>query len=252
MRFALPMLTAMLLAVSATVVHADDLKAPFVGCPSDGQMGSQLVPAGKARGMSVSFKLPGAIAFYQADSGIGVFAPVGWHCYSVNGSDGATIIVSPQAVPKPGIPSEPLDAPVVTLSTIFGGTSGRFTAARYGWELFPDLTKDFVKRVENEGLDPKSDIEIPKSPNDYLRYLTPDLVTFETPAGMEGLGTSPFVKAGLTSISGLVALDESGDMDITILRMSLGKQADAWSRVLVMLNTACVTGNAVCQGNGER
>lgn len=233
--------------IGMTAVYADDeVKVPFVGCPSDGQMGPLAPPTGTAKTIHISFKLPGPIAFYQPEGGEGVFAPTGWHCLGLYGSSGTTVILSAHPLPTSGIPSGSFDAPVIELSTSDSETSGRFEVARLGWMLFPDLTKDFVRDVEaeDEGIVPKSDIEVPKYPEDKLTSLNKTLVQFETPANTKGLGTEGYVNVARAPIAGLVSLDEGNDgMSISVLRISMGAKGDTWTRVLLMLNTPCLTGS---------
>lgn len=239
-------LAVVIAAVGMTAVHADDeVKVPFVGCPSDGQLGPQPPSNGTPQTIHISFKLPGPIAYYD-----GVFAPVGWHCLVLYGSAGVTTIVSAKPIPK-GIPTGSFDAPVIELSMYNGETSGRFDVARLAWMLFPDLTRDYVKGVEDEGIVPTSDIEVPKYPTDHLTYLNKKLVAFETPTNTRGLGTDGRVKVGQAPITGLVALSDGDDgMGISILRISIGTRDDVWNRVLVMLNTPCLTGNS-CQASSD-
>jgi hypothetical protein len=238
-------MAVLIAVVGMTAVHADDeVKVPFVGCPSDGQLGLQPPSIGTAQTIHISFRLPGQIAFYD-----GVFAPVGWHCLVLSGSAGVTTIVSAKPIPK-SMPMDSFDSPVIELSSYSGDTSGRFDVARLAWMLFPNLTRDYVKEVEDEGIVPKSNIEVPKYQTDHLTYLNKKLVAFETPANMRGLGTDGRVKVGLTPITGLVALSDGDDgMGISILRISLGTKDDVWNRVLVMLNTPCMTGS--CQTSND-
>lgn len=236
-------------AFGVTIAHADDeVKVPFIGCPSDGQTGPLGPPTGTARTVHLSAKLPGAIAFYQGEGGAGVFAPAGWHCLALYGSSGEAIIVSANALPKSGVPSgNSIDAPVIEYSALSGETSGRFGVAIYGHMLFPDLTKDFVQGVEDEGIESKSDIEEARYPKDKLTFLNKTLVQFETPANTKGLGTEGYVNVSQASITGLVALDDGDDgMGISILRVSMGAKDDVWTPILLKLNTPCLTGNG-CQ-----
>lgn len=249
-------LVVVLAAFGMTAAHAEgqvELKVPFVGCPSYGPKGPVPAPSGATKTMTVSFKLPGPVAFYKGRDGAGIFAPAGWHCYGLSAVDSKAIIVSTHELPTSGIPPEPLDAPVIELSSVDGKYADRLTVARYASMLFPDISKDFVGKVEAQGIWPRSDIEVPASPTDSIRRLNPELVAFETPAEMKGLGTGRLVKVGPTPVSGLAALNDRGHfMAVSILRMSLGDQADVWSRVLVMFNTPCVTANPVCGSDAAK
>lgn len=241
-------LAAVIAVVGITAVHADDeVKVPFVGCPSDGQLGPQPPSTGAAQTIHISFKLPGPIAYYD-----GIYAPVGWHCLVLSGSSGTTTIVSAKPIP-PGMPSGSFDAPVIEVTSFSGETSGRFDVATYDFMLFPDITKDFVKGVEAEGLVPKADIEKPKYPTDKLNYLNKTLVEFVTPAEAKGIGTEGYVKGAQASITGLVHLDDSDDdgPGISILRISMGLKDDGWTNVLLMLNTPCLTESSCHTSNDD-
>lgn len=237
-------ITCLALAIAAfdtTVARADDeVKVPFVRCPSDGQMGPQPGSKGEAQTIHISFKLPGPIAYYD-----GVYAPAGWHCFELIGSSGNTVIVSAKPIPK-WVPGKEfwIDAPAIQMSSMSGETSGRFGVATYGHMLFPDLTKDFVKAVEDEGIESKDDIELAKYPTDTFTSLNKTLVHFETPANTKGIGTAGDVAASKAPIIGLVSLGLEGSevTGISILRISMGTKDDTWSKVLMMLNTPCVTG----------
>ncbi len=237
-----------LATVGMTAAYADDeVKVPFVGCPSDGQLGPQPPSTGTAQTIHISFKLPGPIAYYD-----GVFAPAGWHCLVLAGSSGVTTIVSARPIPKYKVLPDPLDAPVVEISSLSGETSGRFGVARLGFMLFPDLTKEFVKGVEDEGIEPKADIEVPKSPTDTLTSLNKTLIQFVTPASMEGLGTEGYVKVAQAPITGLVSLgDDDGITGVSVLRISMGTKDDVWTNVLLMLNTPCLTGSSCQTSNSD-
>lgn len=240
-------LVAAFAAVGMNAACADnEVQVPFVGCPSDGQTGPIPAPTGAARTVHLSSKLPGSIAFYQGEGDGGVFAPAGWHCLALYGSSGVALIVSANALPKSGVPSNSsIHAPVITLSTFDSETSGRFDVARLGSMLFPDLTKDFVKSVEDEGIFSKDDIELPKYPKDDLTHLSTTLVRFETPANTKGLGTEGYANISQAPITGLVSLDEGNDgMIISILRISMGTKDETWAQTLLELNTPCFTGNS--------
>lgn len=235
----------LVMAIAAVGMNAacadNEVQVPFVGCPSDGQEGPQPPPTGAAHTIHISSKLPGPIAYYN-----GVFAPAGWHCLELYGSSGSVIIVSAKSIPS-GMPSGSFDAPVIELSWLSGETSGRFDVARFGWMLFPNLSKDVVKSVEDEGIVSKADIETPKYSKDDLTHLSTTLVRFETPANTKGLGSEGYVNVAQAPILGLVSWDDGDDgLGVSILRISMGTKDKTWAQTLLELNTPCLTGNS-CQ-----
>lgn len=234
-------LFAVIAAFGMTAVHADnELWVPSVGCPANGQEGPLAPPSVNAQVIHPTTALPGSVAYYKGAQGVGVFAPAGWHCLVVYGSNGATTMVTPKPFPSslPNLGS--LSAPAITLSVIDGGTSGRFDVASYGSMLFPDLSRDFVKQVEAEGIVSKKDIERPKYPDDELKYLSESLVEFKTPANKNGLGTQGYIRMGNTPVSGLVDYDVTGDVGVSVLRISMGVDGSKWVQALIELNTPCV------------
>ena len=242
-------LVTFIAAVCMTTIHADNtVQIPFVGCPADGQVGPIPPPTGGPRTVHLNFKLPGPIAYYEGKDGVGAFAPAGWHCFVTYGSAGAATIVSAHTLPKSGVPSGSFDPPVLVLSVLYGDTSGRFDVARLGSMLFPDITRDFVKSVEDEGIESKADIEVTKYPKDRITHLSNTLVEFETPADTKGLGTEGYVNITHTSILGLIGLDDSDGFGMSILRVSMGTKDKDWTPILLKLNTPCITGDS-CQSN---
>jgi hypothetical protein len=221
-------------------VHADNVvQVPFVGCPAESGFGSPPPPSGNAQVIHPTIALPGPVAYYKGAEGLGVFAPAGWHCLVIYGSIVATTMVT--AKPIPSSPPNPiaLKAPAITLSIYDGGTGGRFDVASYGFMLFPNLSRDFVKQVEAEKFVSKKDIERSKYPDDKLKYLSESLAEFITPANKKGLGTQGYINMGDAPVSGLVNYDASGDPDVSVLRISMGVDGSKWVHALIKLNTPC-------------
>lgn len=77
------------IALWVVPAFAATVRAPFVGCPADGQVGPLAPPTGKARLVHTESVLPGPIAYYKGAQGYGVFAPAGWNCRVSYGSVGA-------------------------------------------------------------------------------------------------------------------------------------------------------------------
>lgn len=237
-------LFAVIAIFGITTVHADnEMRVPSVGCPADGQVGPLAPPSVSAQVIHPTTALPGPVAYYKGAQGVGVFAPAGWHCFVVYGSDAATTMVTQKPIPSSLSNLSPLNAPAITLSILYGGTGGRFDVASYGFMLFPDLSRDFVKQVEAENFVSKKDIERPKYPDDKLKYLNESLVEFMTPANKKGLGTQSYINMGDTPVSGLVDYDASGDVSVSVLRISMGVDGSKWVQALLELNTPCVKNN---------
>src|SRR5258706_8228370 len=68
---------------------------PFVGCPSDGQMGPIAAPTGAPKVVELDAATAREIAYYSGDGGPAAFAPRGWYCQVSYGSSGSTIFVTP-------------------------------------------------------------------------------------------------------------------------------------------------------------
>ena len=114
-------------------------------------------------------------------------APRDWACLGLLGSDGSTLLVTPEPFDTL---SRPLSGPAVVLDRVSGGTSGRFEVAKIVARVFPEYTA-FVQRVTNlfEFFEPQVV---------YGPYLTDTLtyrwgtrtVEYRTPPNSQGLGTS--------------------------------------------------------------
>lgn len=64
---------------------------PFVGCVSDGQVGSVAPPNGSALNVPVPAEMAAKLAYYKTAQGLAAIAPRGWHCFGVYGSGGASL-----------------------------------------------------------------------------------------------------------------------------------------------------------------
>lgn len=191
---------------------------PFVGCASDGQTGPLKAPTGKSKVLAIPVAMAQRLAFYKAEDSSGVLAPRGWNCFSTYGSNGASIFVSPDPIdPKAffsqdwkGFPGQ-----VIQLSWDSGGTSGRFEVAEIVAHVFPAY-KAFVQNVIAEGIEPASDFPFGPYPSDKLTYRGKNIVEFETPANMQGLGTDSLLLMNASPIDG-VAIISGTDTDLTHL-----------------------------------
>jgi hypothetical protein len=196
---------------------------PFVGCPSDGQLGPIAAPKGAAKAVDLDAATASQLAYYQAKESFGVLAPRGWKCFYVYGSSGASLAVAPSGnLQDTG--TSGLGGPAVVESVSSGGTSGRFAVAKYSARLFPKLEQAFIASVIAEGIEPKKNFPFGPYPADKTDYKTGRLLEFETPANSDGLGTSDRLRKDLTPIRGMAKLEESvppGSPDFYLLTVRL-------------------------------
>jgi hypothetical protein len=164
---------------------------PFVGCPSDGQLGPLPAPRGKDRRMAIWPADGQRLAYFKAEGGQGVLAPRGWHCFGVYGSNGSSLFVSPEHLDAEkyfGGNWKGFSGDAIQLSISYGGTSGRFAVAKIIARVFPARRK-FVDRVIREDIQPAGSFPFGPFPKDKLTDKGKSIVEYETPAQSEGLGT---------------------------------------------------------------
>ncbi len=212
---------ARLLAVvtAAFAVASAPAAVPFVGCPSDGQIGPQRAPrAGKVP--AVPAAVAPRLAYYAMKWDVGVLAPRGWHCFGLIGSNGLTVIVAPRRLSWDAVTEgDGLRGPAIQLSQSDGGTSGRFEVAAIAARIFP-AARSFVDRVEAEGF---LDKPLPRRPfpTDRLRYHGRYQAFYSTPAHREGLGTKSRLAADLSPIDGVETYYPQDDVGLTSLAVRL-------------------------------
>lgn len=169
-----------------------EVTVPFVGCPSDGQLGPGEAPRGESKVVAISPKMARRLAYYKADHGAGILAPRGWHCFSTYGSSGSNLYVTPEPINGKEVllssDWKGFTGPVIQVSEAITGTSGRFDAARIIARVFP-AHMAFVDGVISEGIEPASEFPKGPYPSDKLRYLSKEAVEYETLANHDGLGT---------------------------------------------------------------
>jgi hypothetical protein len=185
-----------------------DISAPFVGCPSDGQLGPLDAPRGTAKGVRFSREIAQRLAYYKAEQGVGVLAPKGWYCFATYGSNGTSLYVSPLPLNSKLLLSDQwrgFTEPVIQVSDEAGDTSGRFAVARMIARVFPKH-KAFVKSVIAERIEPSSNFPSGPYPNDKLVYKSSDVVEYRTPANTKGLGTQSRLLPSDLPISGVAIL----------------------------------------------
>ncbi|MGA9058295.1 MAG: SUMF1/EgtB/PvdO family nonheme iron enzyme [Terriglobia bacterium] len=191
----------------APVVHV-----PFVGCNADGQVGPVAAPKGDEKVVQMDASTAQRLAYYKAGFGPGVLAPRGWYCFGRYGSSGSGLFVTPQPIKRDDLLSRTgggFTGPAIQVSLMTGGTSGRFTVARFIARLFP-AQKAFVESVIKEGLEPASDFPFGPYPKDKLTIRSDEVVEYQTPPNSEGLGTMMGLPKNDNPIDG-VAILFSGD-----------------------------------------
>lgn len=212
-----------LLLASLVPLFGQTSSVPFVGCPSDGQVGPLSAPNGKAQRVQIASEAAARLAWYKAKNGFGVLAPRDWHCFGTYGSSGATLYVSPEPINSKLVFStewKGFAGPAIQISHSNGGTSGRFEVAQTIARLFPAHI-DFVRQVIADGIEPASHFPSGPYPKDKLTYVTRTLVSFETPAHSKGLGTDSRLQPNDQAIQGLVFLsmepnDDPYDISLAI------------------------------------
>lgn len=201
---------AFTLMTIANAAHARSplVRVPFVGCPSDGQLGPQPRPRSGVTpklGASEARQLSYYVAPEVAD-GLGVLAPSGWHCIALYGSNGSQLIVTPEKHRADDfMKSDPvrLRASAVTISVNYGGTSGRWGVAAAIARFFPEHRSSIGKNFEGLELGP---LPAGHDPNDVIRDRTDRLVRFTTLAGRKGWGTRWLLQPNARPVEGIVRL----------------------------------------------
>jgi hypothetical protein len=187
-------------------------QVPFVGCAGDGQTGPVAAPKGVPKAVDIDAAAARQLAFYQAQDSFGVLAPRGWKCFYLYGSSGATLLVAPSGNLQSMADSPlPLTGSAVVATLDLGGTSGRFAVAKYSARLFPKEEQAFIAGVIAEGVEPKENFPSGPYPADKTTYKTARLVEFETPANMDGLGTSGQLQKSALPIEGMAKLEDTAD-----------------------------------------
>lgn len=202
---------------------AQGVKVPFVGCRSDGQTGALPPPRDNGRAPKVPPQFAAHLAWYASNNTGGVLAPKGWHCFELYGSNGSVLMISPNGFGKDPFAAK-LSGPAIQLSISLGDTSGRFEAARIAARLFP-ARKSFVDSVIGEGIEPRGNFVFGAFPHDHIQRLNRDYVEFETPAGMDGMGTMTRLRKSGDPIRGLVWMDGNDNATLLAVRLAHGQTA---------------------------
>lgn len=218
----------------ATATQDASVRVPFVGCESDGQVGPLKAPYAQGEAVPIPGGVAQRLAYYKAETGFGVLAPRGWHCFGTYGSGGSTLYVTPGSINSADLFSsnwKGFEGPAIEVSFAYGGTSGRFVVAETIARVFP-AHSSFVRSVISEGIQPASSFPSGPYPGDRLTYRSKEIVEFKTPANSEGLGTKSRLKKGSRPICG-VAILVGRDINLLQLSMRLTPEANDLSQVIV-------------------
>jgi hypothetical protein len=210
--------TAAILALpAASPARAEP--APLVRCPGDGQAGP-ISPPARARTPDLPHGLARRLAFYRSRD-LGVLAPRGWHCFSLYGSDGAILAVSPNDLGRPPLVAGfRLRGRGVVVRFSYGETSGRFEVARAIFQLFPAY-RGFARRVAAEDI-AWPGLRAPLARTDRIVRRGPAMVDFSTPAHRLGLGTEGRLSPNAEPVTGSVRLVRASSPNLLHLDMRLG------------------------------
>ncbi len=203
---------------TASPAQTAAVTVPFVGCASDGQAGPQPAPSGQGLSVKIPAAVAQRLAYYKAEYGPGVLAPRGWNCFSIYGSDGSNLYVTPDPIDTTALSSldwKGFAGQAVVVSDLDGGTSGRFEVAKVIARVFPAY-KTFAQNVIAEGIEPASDFPFGPYPSDKLTYRGKNIVEFVTPANAQGLGTDLRLQMNASPIDG-VAIIAGADTDLVQL-----------------------------------
>ena len=158
----------------------------------------------------------------------GVLAPRGWHCFSLYGSSGTVVLVTPRPIDVKRIyePNFKLAGNGIEFGYTLGGTSGRFEVARVAAKFFP-IARDLIDRAAKE----EKEIGVPfdLSGNAFLHdrivSRTDTVVRFVTPDKKQGLGTSNRLAPNASPVEGMTALIiDGGETDLIELNVCLARK----------------------------
>jgi hypothetical protein len=217
----------------ARPLHPTAVAVPFVGCRSDGQQGPQGAPKHRST-PKVSASAAGSLAYYAAVGGPGVLAPRGWHCFGLYGSNGDSIVVTPEQHRSSDFFGKEWFAttgPAVELRYSFGGTSGRWAVAQGIARYFPQ-GRTFL-RENFKGLD-VGPLPSGPYPGDALLRRTGSLVRLRTPSRQAGEGTTGHLAPASEPIDGIVMLVANPDgPDLLKVNVRLPRRAPALASIIL-------------------
>lgn len=207
---------------------------PSVGCMTDGQTGAVETPKRKDKSVAIPAGIASRLAYYRGAIGPGVLAPRGWHCLCTYGSGGINLFVSPRSFGFAELFSthwEGFDGPVIQVSIAHGGTSGRFQVAKMIARVFP-AHASFIRHVIKVALLPADDFPSGPYPTDKLKYLSKEMVEYQTPPNEDGLGTESSLLKSDAPISGLAMLFGT-DPDLLHLHVRLPSELESLAPIII-------------------
>jgi hypothetical protein len=188
------------------------VSVPLIGCANDGQGGPQSPPSAPTKTVQLNSDLAPKLAYYVSANGPGVLAPRGWSCAGLYGSNGATLVVSPQPVSPTDLMNNSWSGATgdaIELRTASGDTSGRFQVAQAIMRVFP-AHQAFAQSVINEGAESASQFPSGPYPADTLTNRGNEVVAFQTAPNAVGLGTdtnaNSQMKPGSDPVQGVAML----------------------------------------------
>jgi hypothetical protein len=216
-------------------------RVPFVGCPADGQADHFEPPTGLPKEVTFDGLAPGQISYYKGDLAPGAFAPAGWSCHSWYGSNGGTLLITPE---MPGSRSGSVwpetSGPAVELELSDSGASGRFEVAKYGRLFFPTTAAPFIDSWKALFPEILSEESLRPFRKDSITVLSGVLAEFHTAPNVDGLGTDGFLRASSDKIDGIAFLDKS-QWNFVTLRVRLSEKTPAALRTAILqLNKECI------------
>jgi len=123
--------------------------------------------------------------------------------------------------------------PAVQISDSFGGTSGRFGVAEIIARVFP-AHKAFVSSVIAEGIETTADFPSGPYPKDKLRYLSNEIVEYETLPQTDGIGTLSRLQKNDTGILGVAILSgPDRELNLSLLSARLPKGSEVLNRAIL-------------------
>ncbi len=166
------------IAICTPCLVSAQMKVPFVGCVSDGQVGPQEAPKGEPVAVRISADAAKQLAYYKAGTGdFGVLGPRCWYCFGLYGSGGDSLFLSPQPLTSRDLFSSNwrgLTGIRHAVSHSLGGTSGRSVVAAAIARVFPSH-RNFVDGIVASDLARKSDFHFGPYPADKLTYKSKEM-----------------------------------------------------------------------------
>jgi hypothetical protein len=111
-------------AICLQCVLGAQVKVPFVGCPTHGQVETLEPPRGEPVAVPVSVKAARDLAYYKAEHGLGALAPRGGYCSGTQGSTVDLLLITREPFDVATRRFRAFDGPAIELSIASGAGSG--------------------------------------------------------------------------------------------------------------------------------